>query len=89
MLCYIILYYVILLCCFMLHYVILYHNYLCYVMLYYFMLFYFILLYCFMLRYVVIMELVKHEQPSCEMVQSWHMELVKYENLDKVMACKH
>ena len=31
---------------------------------------------------------VKHWK-SCEMVQSWHMELVKYEKHDKVMACKH
>ena len=26
---------------------------------------------------------------SCEMVQRWHTELVKYEKPDKVMACKH
>jgi len=26
---------------------------------------------------------------SCEMVQRWHTELVKYEKHDKVMACKH
>ena len=31
---------------------------------------------------------VKHCK-SCEVVQSWYMELVKYEKHDKVMACKH
>ena len=26
---------------------------------------------------------------GCEKVQSWHTDLVKYERLDKVIACKH
>jgi len=28
-------------------------------------------------------------QKSCEMVQSWHTDLLKYEKLDKVIASKH
>ena len=31
---------------------------------------------------------VKHWK-RCEMVQSWHTDLVNYEKRNKVMACKH
>ena len=28
-------------------------------------------------------------EKTCEMVQSWHTDLVKCEKLDNVIACKH